>query len=494
MNDNDRDKYRQRTDQHYELEGVYYTPSNEANRRQPRTQRQSQISDRDSIHRKQAQSKKNQNGKQSRGRSSQKSQLSVYYIVALLVSVSVCVAAVAILINSFASGGGNNAPVDPGQLPSLPVIGSEEDDNATFTNIVAVVISASEGAGGVEVVDVYTETTHRITVDAGTRMSDRFDRPLVLEEFSPGNIIDISFNENTSVIRTMRINVLAWERRLVRNVRVDAAASTITLGNDVFRFGPDTVTNSRGQHLDIARISGIDLLNVRGYRDKAWHIELVSGSGVIEVRNTAAIRNGTIEIGTNVLHALEDVEDIEILAGYHRVVVRGDNIELFVEEIEVIEGERQVLDLSRARLLNGVLEITSNVTGFRAYVDGIEVSLLAPIPLEFGEYSLRVVLDGHEPYETQVIINSEIIRVHATLNRIINMGNLIIETTPIGASVFIDDIFRGNSPVTIPLEYGGYMLRVTLPEHQEREMFVEISDREHRINFSLFLLEDLWLD
>ena len=483
MDDNNRGRNgRQSTDNDYARDGVYYTPSNDA-RRPGRTQGRQP-------------GRQNAGGSNKRRKSSQKSQLSVYYIIALLVSVSVCVAAVAILINSFAGGSGGNsgAAVDPGQTPSLPVLGSDNDEDATFTSIVGVIVSASSGPGGVEVVDVSTETTYRLTVDAATRMSDRFDRPLVIEEFTPGNILDISFNENNNVIRNMRVNVSAWERRMVRNVRVDTDASTITIGNDVFSFGSNTVTESRGQNLDVSRISGIDLLNVRGYRDRAWHIELVSGSGIVEVRNFAHIRNGTIEVGTNVLQSLEDVGDIEILEGYHRVVVRGDNIELFVEEIEVIEGERQVLDLSRARLLNGVLEITSNVTGFRAYIDGQEVSLMAPIPLEFGEYSLRVVLDGHEPYETQVIVNSEIIRVHAVLNRIINMGNLIVDTTPPGASVFIDDVLRGTSPVTIPLEHGSYMLRVTLPEHQEREMFVEIFDREHRINFSLFLLEDLWLD
>ena len=483
----------------YESEGVYYTPSQKPERGQGQrsTQRPTQRPAPDQViypHERPVR-KGAGGGSRKRGKASQKSQLSVYYIVALLVSVSVCVAAVAILINSFGTGGGGGGGTADAEQPNLPPVitqTDEEEDNAVLTNVIAVITSAA--GSGIEIVDVYTEESHIVTVAANTRLSDRFDRPLVVEEFTPGSIVDVSFDENTNIIRTMRMNATAWERRLVINVRIDTGAGTLTIGNDIFTLSDNVVVRSRGQTLDISRISGIDLLNVRGYRDKAWHIELVSGSGIIEVTNRAAIRNGTIEIGTNILYALEDANEIAVLAGYHNVVVRGDNIELFVEEIEVVEGERQVLDLSRVRMLNGVLEITSNVTGFRAYIDGREVSLLAPIPLEFGEYSLRVTRDGYEPHESQITINTEVVRVHAELTRIVNLGDLVIETVPAGASVFINDILRGDSPTTISLEHGTYMLRITLPEHEDIVVPVEIFDRDHRFRFYMHRVEDIWVD
>jgi hypothetical protein len=412
--------------------------------------------------------------------------------VALLVSVSVCVAAVAILINSFSFGSSTNVEIDPPPIPPITTEGGES--NAIFTNFVAVVMSATGGTGGFKVIDVDTDISLNLTVDAGTRMSDRFDRPLVLEEFTPGSIVDISFDESNNTIRAMQMNSVAWERRLVRNVRIDSAASTIAIGNDVYTYTEDIVALSKGQRFDMSRISGIDLLNIKGYRNKAWFIELVSGSGIIEITNKAAIKNGTIEIGTNILHALEDVESVELLAGHHRVVVRGDNIELYIEEIEVIEGERQVIDLSNVRMLSGVLEITSNVSGFKAFVDGREVSLLAPIPLEYGEYSLRITMDGYEPFESQVTVGTEVVTVNAELKRIVNIGNLVIETFPNGAAVFINDVKRGDAPCTIPLEYGTYSMRVASPDYQDYVMTIEIFDREHKYNIQLIQLDDLWID
>ncbi|GAB6907598.1 hypothetical protein JCM12296A_34350 [Desulfosarcina cetonica] len=57
-------------------------------------------------------------------------------------------------------------------------------------------------------------------------------------------------------------------------------------------------------------------------------------------------------------------------------------------------------------------------------------------------------------------------------------AKLAINSTPVGAQVFIDSLFKGNTPLDVALSPGHYEVRLSLPDYYEWEAQVEIGDTD----------------
>lgn len=55
---------------------------------------------------------------------------------------------------------------------------------------------------------------------------------------------------------------------------------------------------------------------------------------------------------------------------------------------------------------------------------------------------------------------------------------LTVTSTPDGAQIFIDSVFKGSTPMDIPLKPGGYEIRLSLPGHYEWEARFQVDEKE----------------
>jgi hypothetical protein len=57
-------------------------------------------------------------------------------------------------------------------------------------------------------------------------------------------------------------------------------------------------------------------------------------------------------------------------------------------------------------------------------------------------------------------------------------STLAVSSTPDGAQVFVDSMFKGITPLDIPLIPGSYEVRLNLPDYYEWEAQVQIGEEE----------------
>jgi hypothetical protein len=120
----------------------------------------------------------------------------------------------------------------------------------------------------------------------------------------------------------------------------------------------------------------------------------------------------------------------------------------------------------------GSLSITSRPEGAEVYLDD-ELRGRTPLTLEDlapGSYELMVTLEGYEDWERSVVVRAGVITsVMAELTALpLPTGSLSITSRPEGAEVYLDDEFRGRTPLTLEdLAPGSYRLKVTLEGYQE---------------------------
>jgi len=104
------------------------------------------------------------------------------------------------------------------------------------------------------------------------------------------------------------------------------------------------------------------------------------------------------------------------------------------------------------------LNVTSSPSNALVYING---SYQGRTPLNLtlreGSYTVRVTADGYEDFSTSVSLDRDR-QVSATLYS--KKARLAVETEPTNASVFVDNVYVGRSPLSIDLDAGRHTIRV----------------------------------
>lgn len=137
------------------------------------------------------------------------------------------------------------------------------------------------------------------------------------------------------------------------------------------------------------------------------------------------------------------------------------------------------------------LEIVSAPSGASVRVDGRVQASKTPLRLsglEQGQrYSIAVEMAGYQPWTSSHLVGETSVQQIAVLKPIVR--SLLVESTPPGADVFIDDNLVGQTPLTVPsvqvarplrlrLELGGH-----LPV--QREVVIDTAEPKPRVAVTL---------
>lgn len=129
---------------------------------------------------------------------------------------------------------------------------------------------------------------------------------------------------------------------------------------------------------------------------------------------------------------------------------------------------------------SGHLVLNSTPSGAMVFLDGRNEGI-TPLTLQRvpqGERDIRLQLAGHEPYQTALRISpDDTARVDATLQPL--PGSLEIVTIPTGSRIYVNDEFRGESPVLLDrLTPGAYVLRAERRGYADEARTVRIGRGE----------------
>ena len=117
----------------------------------------------------------------------------------------------------------------------------------------------------------------------------------------------------------------------------------------------------------------------------------------------------------------------------------------------------------------GRLLVETVPSGARVFIEG-EFRGRAPLALDLrpGRYEVEVELEGFEDYEAEVRIQpgrTERLSVRLVPER--RQGELVVDSTPAGAEVFVDGAFVGRTPLSLRLDEGRHEVLLRLEGHRE---------------------------
>ena len=151
--------------------------------------------------------------------------------------------------------------------------------------------------------------------------------------------------------------------------------------------------------------------------------------------------------------------------GLHRIELHRAGYDVASETVTINPGEETtaslVLPPYTPSSATGSLDISANVPGALIYLDGVykgstrgeqSYNVIAVSP---GSHSILLHAPGYDDFTEAITVNpGEITSVNAVLSPAPaqsppSTGALVVSSSPAGGQVFIDNVFRGITPVTL---------------------------------------------
>ncbi len=205
---------------------------------------------------------------------------------------------------------------------------------------------------------------------------------------------------------------------------------------------------------------------------------------------------GTLKVSSSPSGAMVTVDNgngqmapwtyLDLPTGTHLVSLVMMGYEPFVRTVEIHPGETTELTANMSiRTGSGTLEISSDPGGAMAYIDGVYSGttnlVVGNIPP--GRHEVRISRAGNEDYVEWVSVQNQVTTpVHATLKPATDAsgGFVVVTTEPPGASVFLDDEYRGLTETGRPLEIsnvtpGSHRIYITSKNYEDFEAMVMVT-------------------
>lgn len=220
---------------------------------------------------------------------------------------------------------------------------------------------------------------------------------------------------------------------------------------------------------------------------------LTTAGGVVEGKVTS-LRGDVAELNIGSEKGIRLGDSGKI---YYKITVGGKERQIYVAKIKIshlsekssvaqIEdrtGEVKVDYLVEVTVKGGELEVRSEPSGAKVYLDGKEFgeSPLLLSDVSPGRHLIRIVKEGYEAYEVLENVGGDLKKVTAHLKKVVTEGELIIRTEPPGATLTLNGRSVGKSPYEGKnLSPGIYRIRITKEGYENLEK-AEIVDAGKRV-------------
>ncbi|PIN83669.1 hypothetical protein COV61_02465 [Candidatus Micrarchaeota archaeon CG11_big_fil_rev_8_21_14_0_20_47_5] len=167
--------------------------------------------------------------------------------------------------------------------------------------------------------------------------------------------------------------------------------------------------------------------------------------------------------------------------GNHSVLVRREGFQNYETTACIYAGQTTYV-IAYLNQSNGTLDVSSSPSGATIWTLNLKTENrevyggLTPntISLPAGKYRIRLVKEGYDMPSFMVAINADqVSTLNVVLLKVVSTsahkktGTLNIDSTPSGASVYINDVYQGTAPYTVILQGGSYAIKLKKEGHYD---------------------------
>jgi len=390
-----------------------------------------------------------------------RSGYALFLVTTILIAVMGSVFLFTIIFQDFAGGRGDMAQATPPPETPIFTLPPTTPPPGQIT-VLGLVRHISLDSRRIDIYAIDTSENRSFFAEGSTDMRNRFGDAISLPEFSVGHVVELIHPENANTVTSIRISPQTMTYRNISDVVVDVENQELLIGMRRFYFTPNTITRYQGLAAHITEISPLDMMSVDILGERVMFVDIHRSHGFVQIAENHPIIGGRIELDDRIFSMIyEEGQEIKVREGEHRIIIRGDNIELFVDYINVAAGGIVIVNLDEIQFRMGDITVNIAQSGAEMTIDGEPHTPNEPISLAYGERILRVELEGFYTHEEAIFVGLAPQIINVNLQSIVLTRDISITTTPSEAVIYINNEFAGISPLIVPLTHGPHLITVS---------------------------------
>ena len=365
--------------------------------------------------------------------------------------------------------------------------------NLIGSDIDAVVKSIDKEANTIVFYNLKNDTSSTVNVTDTTI----FPKNVTMDTIAVGDIYTYKFDkdENITEIKTCQ---KSWTVEDI-GVSINTSAKLIKFSDTSSKDNAEksykyveglTSVSYKNQPKTLENISPLDYVKIKGYDNgkinRAYSIEILKSHGEIQFQNMDSISNAKIYINDK-QYSMKSDSRVLLTEGTYNVKVTGSNTMDITKQVNVVPDNPTVVDLSKIQVKTGVLNISSNVDGYKLYLNDKEQNTGESPLLEYGTYTVKATKDGYKDFTSSVTIDSDTNTLDIKMKKSETSGTLNLNSVPSSAEIYIDGSYAGTGSVSRSVALGSYVVECKDDGYNSDKKQINVSADGQVINLTFQL-------
>ena len=365
--------------------------------------------------------------------------------------------------------------------------------NLIGSDIDAVVKSIDKEANTIAFYNLKNDTSSTVNVTDTTI----FPKNVTMDTIAVGDIYTYKFDkdENITEIKTCK---KSWTVEDI-GVSINTSAKLIKFSDTSSKDNAEksykyveglTSVSYKNQPKTLENISPLDYVKIKGYDNgkinRAYSIEILKSHGEIQFQNMDSISNAKIYINDK-QYSMKSDSRVLLTEGTYNVKVTGSNTMDITKQVNVVPDNPTVVDLSKIQVKTGVLNISSNVDGYKLYLNDKEQNTGESPLLEYGTYTVKATKDGYKDFTSSVTIDSDTNTLDIKMKKSETGGTLNLNSVPSSAEIYIDGSYAGTGSVSRSVALGSYVVECKADGYNSDKKQINVSADGQVINLTFQL-------
>lgn len=365
--------------------------------------------------------------------------------------------------------------------------------NLIGSDIDAVVKAIDKEASTISFYNLKNDTNSTVNVTDKTI----FPKDVTMDTVAVGDIYTYKFDKDENITEIKNCQK-AWTVEDI-GVSINTSAKLVKFSDTSSKDNAEksykyveglTSVSYKNQPKTLENISPLDYVKIKGYDNgkinRAYSIEILKSHGEIQFQNMDSISNAKVYINDK-QYSMKSDSRVLLTEGTYNVKVTGSNTMDITKQVNVVPDNPTVIDLSKIQVKTGVLNITSNVDGYKLYLNDKEQNAGESPLLEYGTYTVKATKDGYKDFTSSVTIDSDTNTLNIKMKKSETGGALNLNSVPSSAEIYIDGSYAGTGSVSRSVALGSYVVECKADGYNSDKKQINVSADGQVINLTFQL-------
>ena len=365
--------------------------------------------------------------------------------------------------------------------------------NLIGSDIDAVVKAIDKEASTISFYNLKNDTNSTVNVTDKTI----FPKDVTMDTVAVGDIYTYKFDKDENITEIKNCQK-AWTVEDI-GVSINTSAKLVKFSDTSSKDNAEksykyveglTSVSYKNQPKTLENISPLDYVKIKGYDNgkinRAYSIEILKSHGEIQFQNMDSISNAKVYINDK-QYSMKSDSRVLLTEGTYNVKVTGSNTMDITKQVNVVPDNPTVIDLSKIQVKTGVLNITSNVDGYKLYLTDKEQNAGESPLLEYGTYTVKATKDGYKDFTSSVTIDSDTNTLNIKMKKSETGGTLNLNSVPSSAEIYIDGSYAGTGSVSRSVALGSYVVECKADGYNSDKKQINVSADGQVINLTFQL-------